>query len=66
VQGIDKYGTTSVLICPASSPSANFAFDVTPARFVTGFITERGTCKATEEDIRKLFPEKSKRNYHQR
>jgi len=66
VQGIDKNGTTSVLICPASSPSANFAFDVTPARFVTGFITERGTCKATEEDIRRLFPEKSKRNYHQR
>ena len=66
VQGLDKDGPTSVLICPPSSPSANFAFDVTPARFVTGFITERGTCKATEEDIRRLFPEKSKRNYHQR
>jgi methylthioribose-1-phosphate isomerase len=58
VQGINKDGITSVLICPQSSPSANFAFDVTPARFVTGFITERGTCKATEEDIRRLFPEK--------
>jgi len=58
VQGIDKDGATSVLICPPSSPSANFAFDVTPARLVTGFITERGTCKATEEDIRRLFPEK--------
>jgi len=58
VQGIDQHGATSVLICPPSSPAANFAFDVTPARFVTGFITERGTCKATEEDIRRLFPEK--------
>ncbi len=58
VQGLDKGGPTSVLICPPTSPCANFAFDVTPARFVTGFITERGTCKATEEDIRKLFPEK--------
>jgi methylthioribose-1-phosphate isomerase len=58
VQGLDKDGPTSVLICPPTSPCANFAFDVTPARFVTGFITERGTCKATEEDIRKLFPEK--------
>ena len=58
VQGLDKGGLTSVLICPPTSPCANFAFDVTPARFVTGFITERGTCKATEEDIRKLFPEK--------
>ncbi len=59
VQGMDKDGATSVLICPPSSPAANFAFDVTPARLVTGFITERGTCKATEEDIRKLFPEKA-------
>jgi len=58
VQGLDKGGPTRVLICPPTSPCANFAFDVTPARFVTGFITERGTCKATEADIRKLFPEK--------
>ncbi len=58
VSGIDQNGPTSVLICPPDSPAANFAFDVTPARYVTGFITERGICKATEEDIRKLFPEK--------
>ena len=59
VQGLDKDGPTSVLICPPTSPCANFAFDVTPARFVTGFITERGICKATEADIRRLFPEKT-------
>ena len=58
VEGLDKDGPTSVLICPPDSPSANFAFDVTPAKYVTGFITERGICKATEEDIRRLFPEK--------
>ena len=42
----------------ARPTAVNLAFDVTPAKFVTGFITERGICKATEEDIRSLFPEK--------
>ena len=58
VYGLDQDRTTHVLICPETSPAANFAFDVTPAKYVTGFITERGICKATEEDIRSLFPEK--------
>lgn len=40
------------------TPVANFAFDVTPARLVTGLITERGVCPATESGIRALFPEK--------
>ena len=43
---------------PETSPAANHAFDVTPARLVTGFITERGVCRATEEGILSLFPEK--------
>ena len=47
-----------VLICPADSAAANYAFDVTPSRLVTGFITERGICKATPEGIRRLFPER--------
>jgi methylthioribose-1-phosphate isomerase len=58
VYGLDKNKTTSVLICPDTSPAANFAFDVTPSKYVTGFITERGICKATEEDIKRLFPDK--------
>lgn len=58
VHGIDDRGTTCVLVPPAESPAANYAFDVTPARLVTGFITERGTCRANEEDIKRLFPEK--------
>lgn len=46
------------LLLPEDSPALNFAFDVTPARLVTAFITERGICKATREDIKSLFPEK--------
>jgi len=56
VQGLDKDVIRSILIPPADSPAANFAFDVTPARLVTGYITERGICNAA--GIRKLFPEK--------
>lgn len=37
--------------------AANLAFDVTPARLVTGIITERGICDASEEAIPALFPE---------
>ncbi len=58
VQGLDQNRTTNVLVPPADSPAGNYAFDVTPARLVTGFITERGTCKASEKDIMALFPEK--------
>ncbi len=58
VQGLNRGSTIRVLIPPADSPAADFAFDVTPARLVTGFITERGVCKATEQDIKRLFPEK--------
>ncbi len=58
VQGTDGRRIRSVLVPPESSPAANYAFDVTPARLVTGFITERGICRPTETDIRRLFPEK--------
>jgi len=58
VQGLDSGVNRDVLLPPESSPAANYAFDVTPARLVTGFITERGVCRATENDIRNLFPEK--------
>lgn len=59
IEGLDKDKTRRVLICPADSNAANYAFDVTPSEYVTGFITERGICKATEEDIKRLFPEKA-------
>jgi methylthioribose-1-phosphate isomerase len=60
VQGL-CHGTgriDTVLVTPDDSPAANHAFDVTPARLVTGFITERGVCRAGEADIGSLFPDK--------
>jgi methylthioribose-1-phosphate isomerase len=49
-------GLATVEIAAPGSPAANPGFDVTPARLVTGFITERGTCEATAEGLRALFP----------
>jgi methylthioribose-1-phosphate isomerase len=49
-----------VLLTPENSPAANYAFDVTPARLVTGLITERGICAASEEGVLGLYPEKRK------
>ncbi|MBL6938620.1 MAG: S-methyl-5-thioribose-1-phosphate isomerase [Alphaproteobacteria bacterium] len=46
----------TVEIAAPGSPGANPGFDVTPARLITGFITERGTCEATEQGLRSLFP----------
>ncbi len=57
IQGLNQGKTEKVLVPPAESPCGNYAFDVTPARLVTGFITERGVCRAEEEDIRRLFPD---------
>jgi methylthioribose-1-phosphate isomerase len=50
-----------VRVAPKGSPAANYGFDVTPARLVTGLITERGICRATERSILALFPEQSRR-----
>ena len=49
-----------VLITPLNSPAANYGFDVTPARLISGLITERGICRANEEDITKMYAEKVK------
>jgi methylthioribose-1-phosphate isomerase len=46
----------TVALLPAGSSAANPAFDVTPARLVTGLITERGVCAASAEGMRRLFP----------
>jgi methylthioribose-1-phosphate isomerase len=47
----------TVRLTPSGSPVANYAFDVTPARLVTGLITERGVCAASREGLEGLFPE---------
>ncbi len=48
----------TIRVVSADSPAANPAFDVTPARLVTGLITERGRCSASSEGLLKLFPER--------
>jgi len=49
----------TVEIAAPGSPAGNPAFDVTPARLVTGFITERGVCPATREGLLSLYPERA-------
>jgi methylthioribose-1-phosphate isomerase len=62
VQGKLADGTRSRLrISPEATPAANPAFDVTPARLVTGLITERGLCPATPAGLAALFPERAAR-----
>ncbi len=57
ITGQDPDGEiTTVRTVPAGSPAANPAFDVTPARLVSGIITERGRCPATQEGLAALFP----------
>ena len=53
----DEGRRTAVRLTPVDSPAANYAFDVTPARLVTGLITERGVCPASRPGLLKLFPE---------
>lgn len=45
----------SVRICPENAIAANYGFDITPAKLITGLITEKGICDASEKDIKKMF-----------
>ena len=59
MRGRQEDGTlTTVEISSPGSPAANPAFDVTPARLVTGLITERGVCEASREGLLGLYPER--------
>lgn len=61
IQGGDENGNVNrVLLTPKDSPVMNYGFDVTPARLVTGIITDKGIAKASEEALLELYPEKSK------
>ena len=56
IEGVDKNNqVTKVRIYPKKSKSMNLAFDVTPAKYVTGLITEKGICEASEKGLRGLF-----------
>jgi len=59
VQGKTETGEIArVRVSPEASPAGNPAFDVTPARLVTGLITERGVAKASRDGLTALFPER--------
>ena len=56
VEGIDENNQIKrVLIYSKKSKSMNLAFDITPAKYVTGLITEKGICEASSEGLKKLF-----------
>lgn len=60
IQGLHDGRINEVLLTPGESPAANYAFDITPARLVSGLITERGLCAANAQSILNLFPEHKK------
>lgn len=56
MRGVDSEGNVrEVLITPKDSPAINYGFDVTPARLITGLITDKGVCEANLEAIEKKF-----------
>lgn len=57
VEGYNDGRIMSVRICPENTRAGNWGFDITPARLITGFITEKGICRADEAEIKKLFSE---------
>src|SRR5204863_5638878 len=57
IEGLCENEIKKVLLTPLNSPAINYGFDVTPARLITGLITERGICNTSEHDILNMFPE---------
>jgi len=56
VEGLDESNNVKkVLIYPKKSKTMNLAFDITPAKYVTGLITEKGICEASTEGLKALF-----------
>ncbi len=56
IEGLDENGNIKkIQIYPKKSKSMNLAFDVTPAKYVTGLITEKGVCEASEKGLKDLF-----------
>ena len=52
---IEKGNIKKIQIYPKKSKAMNLAFDVTPAKYVTGLITEKGICEASERGLKELF-----------
>ena len=56
IEGLDENNNVKkIKIYPKKSKSMNLAFDITPSKYVTGLITEKGTCEASTEGLKKLF-----------
>ena len=56
IEGVDDEGKIKkVMIYPKKSKAMNLAFDITPAKYVTGLITEKGVCEASTEGLKGLF-----------
>jgi len=56
IEGLDENNNLKkVLIYPKKSNALNLAFDVTPAKYVTGLITEKGICEASSDALKKMF-----------
>jgi len=56
IEGLDDKGKIKkVQIYPTKSKAMNLAFDVTPAKYVTGLITEKGVCEASNDALQKMF-----------
>ena len=58
MQGLLNNKIEQILIAPESSTAANFAFDVTPAKYISGLITDKGICEAASNGLLSLFPQK--------
>lgn len=57
IEGLYNDKLVEVIITPEQNVGSNYGFDITPARLVSGLITERGICQANLESILNLFPE---------
>ena len=56
IEGLDENGNLKkIQVYPKKSKAMNLAFDVTPAKYVTALITEKGVCEASPSELRKLF-----------
>ena len=56
IEGVDEHNEIKkILIYPKKSKAMNLAFDVTPAKYITGLITEKGICEASGDALKKMF-----------
>ncbi len=60
ISGLYGKDIVNIRLCPERTNALNFGFDITPAKYITGLVTEKGICSAGENEIKKMFPEKIK------